>query len=86
MRLVTSISVRDATQSRVIDGKLHPVEVTMQMRIAVARFAENGDLHTLRRALPPLSMKIISLPKFATQSPRLASIAPSRALQRMSSR
>jgi hypothetical protein len=38
-RFVTSISVRDATHSRVIDSKLHPVEVTMQLRIAVARFA-----------------------------------------------
>ena len=47
MRFVTSISVHDATQSRVIDGKLHPVEVTMQMRIAAARFAQNGDLHSL---------------------------------------
>jgi hypothetical protein len=38
---------RDETRARIADSEHHPVEVTTRMRIAVLRFAQNGDLHTL---------------------------------------
>ncbi|MFT4117510.1 hypothetical protein [Bradyrhizobium sp.] len=71
MHSVTSLSVRDETLARVV-VKLHPLEGAQRHRIAVTRFAQNGGLNTLRRAFAPLSMKIFSLPKVATQSPRNA--------------
>ncbi|WP_201760004.1 hypothetical protein [Bradyrhizobium sp. AC87j1] len=71
-RFVTSLSVRDATLARILGGKLHPDQTRCDGRIAVTRFAQKGGSHTLWRALAPLSMKIISLPKIATQSPRNA--------------
>jgi hypothetical protein len=45
--MVTSLRVRDATPLCVIDGRHHPLQGDVGGRIAVARFAQNGGLHTL---------------------------------------
>jgi len=71
-------SALDAMLARILGGKLHPDQLRCDDRIAVTRFAQNGASHALRRALAPLIMKIFSLPKVATQSPRSAFARRSR--------
>jgi len=40
-------SALDAMLARILGGKLHPDQLRCDDRIAVTRFAQNGDLHAL---------------------------------------
>jgi hypothetical protein len=54
---------------------MHRAKAKPQPRISAARFAQKSGFGERRSDAKPVSMKIFSLPKTATQSPRNAILA-----------